>query len=84
MAARRHALRQRQRLPFRSADTQRGEYVRDTHFTHTLQKIKWDDDNARGQALAASRFGPVVAYVPLCSPETGSGKTSPYLRLLIW
>jgi hypothetical protein len=38
MAARRHALRKRQSLPFRSADTQRGEYIRDTHFTHTLKK----------------------------------------------
>ncbi len=57
MAARRHALCQRQRLPFRSADAQRGEHIRDPHSTHTLQKIKWNDDNARGQALAASRFG---------------------------
>jgi hypothetical protein len=37
MAARCHALCQRQRLPFRSADAQRGEYVRDPHCPHTLQ-----------------------------------------------
>jgi hypothetical protein len=38
MTARRHALSQSHRLPFRSADTQRGEYVRYPHSTRTTQK----------------------------------------------
>jgi hypothetical protein len=38
MTARRHPLSQRHCLPFRSADAQRGEHVRNPHSTHTLQK----------------------------------------------
>jgi hypothetical protein len=58
VTARHHAFSQCHRLPFRSADTQRGEHVRYPHFTRTLnKKVKWDDDNSHSHVSAVSQFG---------------------------
>ena len=75
MTARHHALSQRHCLPFRSADTQRGEHVRYPHSTRTMKKVKWDDDNSHGHVSAVFRFGLAIARVQFCSQRAVTGNT---------